>query len=79
MHQRADSSLSAHQLQTAFRTLSRLRPLRNGPADELVQSMAQALAHAQGKKSGVRTRNVVVTPDDVQKRRTASSLLFFVG
>ncbi len=37
--------------------------------DELLQSMAQALAHAQGKKSGVRTRKVAVSPDDVQKAR----------
>ncbi len=37
--------------------------------DELVRSMAQALAHAQGKKSGVRTRQVSVEPDDVQKAR----------
>jgi hypothetical protein len=28
--------------------------------DELVQSMAQALAHAQGKRSGVRTHKVAV-------------------
>ena len=32
--------------------------------DELVQSMAQALAHAQGKRSGVRTYKVAVSPDD---------------
>lgn len=37
--------------------------------DELVRSMAQALAHAQGRKSGVRTRKVAIAPDDVQKAR----------
>jgi len=37
--------------------------------DELVQSMAQALAHAQGRKSGVRTRKVAVTPDEIQNAR----------
>jgi putative transcriptional regulator len=36
---------------------------------ELLQSMAQALAHAQGRKSGVRTRQVVVRPDEIQKAR----------
>ena len=37
--------------------------------DELVRSMAQALAHAQGRKSDVRTRKVAIAPDDVQKAR----------
>jgi putative transcriptional regulator len=37
--------------------------------DELVQSMAQALAHAQGRKSRVRTRQVRIRPDDIQKAR----------
>ena len=37
--------------------------------DELVRSMAQALAHAQGRKSGVSVRTVVVRPDEVQQAR----------
>ena len=37
--------------------------------DELVQSMAQALAHAQGRKSRVRTRQVPIRPADIQKAR----------
>ena len=37
--------------------------------DELVQSMAQALAHAQGKRSGVRAHKVSVTPDEIQNAR----------
>src|SRR5690606_29091085 len=35
--------------------------------DELVQSMAQALAHAQGR--GGRTHKVDVKPDDIRKAR----------
>ena len=37
--------------------------------DELVQSMAQALAHAQGKRTRARTHQVDVKPSDVQKAR----------
>lgn len=37
--------------------------------DELVQSMAQALAHAQGKRTGSRVHKVAVKPADVQKAR----------
>jgi putative transcriptional regulator len=37
--------------------------------DELVQSMAQALAHAKRKKSGVRTHKVAVSPDDIRNAR----------
>jgi len=37
--------------------------------DELLRSMAQALAHAQGRKSGVRTRQVAARPGDIQKAR----------
>jgi putative transcriptional regulator len=37
--------------------------------DELVQSMAQALAHAQGKRGSVRSHRLVVRPDEVQKAR----------
>jgi putative transcriptional regulator len=37
--------------------------------DELLRSMAQALAHAQGKRSSVRTHKVAVRPDEVQKAR----------
>ena len=37
--------------------------------DELVQSMAQALAHAQGKRSGVRTHKVAVSPGEIQNAR----------
>lgn len=37
--------------------------------DELVRSMAQALAHAQGKKSDVKVHKVAVSPYEVQKAR----------
>jgi len=37
--------------------------------DELVQSMAQALAHAQGKRTGGRAHKVTVKPDDIRKAR----------
>ena len=37
--------------------------------DELVQSMAQALAHAQGKRTKSRAYKVAIKPDDVQKAR----------
>jgi putative transcriptional regulator len=37
--------------------------------DELVQSMAQALAHAQGKRTGVRVHKVAVKPAEIQKAR----------
>lgn len=36
---------------------------------ELVESMAEALAHAKGKRTGVRTHRVVVKPDEIQKAR----------
>jgi hypothetical protein len=35
--------------------------------DELARSMAQALAHAQGKRTGSRIHKLTVKPDDVQK------------
>lgn len=37
--------------------------------DELIQSMAQALAHAQGKRVGTRAHKVAVKPADVQRAR----------
>jgi hypothetical protein len=37
--------------------------------DELVRSMAQALAHAQGKRSGARMHNVMISPEEIQKAR----------
>lgn len=37
--------------------------------DELVQSMAEALAHAQGKRTGSRAHKVAVKPGDIQKAR----------
>lgn len=37
--------------------------------DELIQSMAEALAHAQGKRTKSRTHKVSVTPDEIQKAR----------
>ncbi|MGH8188920.1 MAG: helix-turn-helix domain-containing protein, partial [Steroidobacteraceae bacterium] len=37
--------------------------------DELLQSMAQALAHAQGKRVRSRTHKVAVRPADVQRAR----------
>jgi DNA-binding transcriptional regulator YiaG len=37
--------------------------------DELIQSMAQARAHARGRKSRVRTRQVPIRAADIQKAR----------
>lgn len=37
--------------------------------DELVQSMAQALAHARGQPGGARTHKVAVKPDMIRKAR----------
>ena len=37
--------------------------------DELVQSMAEALAHAKGKRTGVRVQKVAVQPKQIQKAR----------
>ena len=37
--------------------------------DELVQSMAQALAHAQGKRTRSRTHKVAVKPAEIQQAR----------
>lgn len=37
--------------------------------NELVQSMAQALAHAQGKRNDSRTHKLPVKPDEIQKAR----------
>jgi putative transcriptional regulator len=42
--------------------------------DELVQSMAQALAHAQGKRTRSRVRQVETRPDEIQKARKALGL-----
>lgn len=37
--------------------------------NELVQSMAEALAHARGKRAGSRMHKVAIQPDDIQKAR----------
>jgi putative transcriptional regulator len=37
--------------------------------DELLRSMAQALAHAQGKRVRARTHEVAVKPADIQRAR----------
>ena len=42
--------------------------------DELTRSMAQALAHAQGKRTGSRTHRVTVKPDDIRKARARLGL-----
>ena len=42
--------------------------------DELLQSMAQALAHAQGKRTRSRVRQVEIRPDEIQKARKALGL-----
>jgi putative transcriptional regulator len=42
--------------------------------DELTRSMAQALAHAQGKRTGSRTHTVTVKPDDIRKARARLGL-----
>ena len=38
-------------------------------SDELLQSLEEALAHAEGKRSRARTHNVPVKPADIQKAR----------
>ena len=42
--------------------------------DELVRSMAQALAHAQGKRAGARVHNVAMSPDEIQRARKCLGL-----
>jgi putative transcriptional regulator len=42
--------------------------------DELVQSMAQALAHAQGKRTRSRVHEVEIRPEEIQKARKALGL-----
>jgi putative transcriptional regulator len=37
--------------------------------DELLESMAEALAHAQGKRTGARSHRIAIKPDDIQKAR----------
>ncbi|MDB5985630.1 MAG: hypothetical protein JWR16_683 [Nevskia sp.] len=37
--------------------------------DELIESMAQALAHAKGKRTGARVHKISVKPDEIQKAR----------
>ena len=37
--------------------------------DELVQSMAEALAHARGRRAGTRTHKVPIKPGEIQKAR----------
>ena len=37
--------------------------------NELIESMAEALAHAKGKPSGVRVHKIAVEPDHIQKVR----------
>lgn len=37
--------------------------------DELIQSMAGALAHAKGKRTGVRVHRISVKPDEIQNAR----------
>jgi hypothetical protein len=43
--------------------------------DELTRSMAQALAHAQGKRTGSRTHRVTVKPDDDRVPRSGVRVL----
>lgn len=42
--------------------------------NELVRSMAQALAHAQGKRSGARMHKVAISPEEIQKARKSLGL-----
>ena len=41
--------------------------------DELVESMAQALAHAQGKRTRSRAHKVAIRPDEIQKAQLESA------
>jgi putative transcriptional regulator len=42
--------------------------------NELVRSMAQALAHAQGKRTRARVHKIMVEPKDIQRARKALGL-----
>jgi len=42
--------------------------------DELVRSMAQALAHAQGKRTGARVHKFAIGPEEIQKARKSLGL-----
>ena len=42
--------------------------------DELIRSMAQALAHARGKRSGARVHKVAMRPDEIQRARKTLGL-----
>jgi putative transcriptional regulator len=42
--------------------------------DELVRSMAQALAHAQGKHAGARVHKVAIGPEEIQMARKSLGL-----
>jgi len=41
----------------------------NKLGDELVQSMAQALAHARGRHTGARVHQITVKPSDIRNAR----------
>jgi len=42
--------------------------------DELVRSMAQALAHSQGKHTDARIHKVAIGPDEIRKARKSLGL-----
>lgn len=42
--------------------------------DELIRSMAQALAHAQGKRSRARVHKVAIGPQEIQQARKSLGL-----
>jgi hypothetical protein len=41
--------------------------------DELVESMAQALSHAHGKRTRSRVHKVAISPDEIQKAQLESA------
>jgi DNA-binding transcriptional regulator YiaG len=42
--------------------------------DELIESMAEALAHAKGKRTGARVHKIAVKPDEIQNARKTLGL-----
>jgi putative transcriptional regulator len=42
--------------------------------NELIESMAEALAHAKGKRTGARVHKIAVEPDEIQRARKTLGL-----
>lgn len=70
-NERAD--LTAEQMKSGGVLCRRHQGLKEAQmsklGDELVRSMAQALAHSQGKRTGARVHRFAIVPEDIQKAR----------